>query len=97
MLILFYIPCPATSSVALAASPQEQSFIMLKPDAVQRGLASVCGGRKAFRLLLQLTVLFALIFHTMLSQIADIIKRFEAKGYKLVGIKVRCNLLAEDL
>lgn len=36
----------------------ERTFIMLKPDSVQRGL------------------------------IGDIIKRFEAKGFKLVGLKL---------
>ncbi|KAK2079393.1 hypothetical protein QBZ16_003084 [Prototheca wickerhamii] len=46
-------------SVAFAASPvQERSFIMVKPEGVQRGL------------------------------VGDIIKRFEQRGYKLVGIKV---------
>jgi len=40
------------------ADSDERSFIMVKPDGVQRGM------------------------------VAEIIKRFEAKGYKLVGIKV---------
>lgn len=40
------------------AKAREQSFIMIKPDGVHRGL------------------------------VADVIKRFEARGYKLVGIKV---------
>lgn len=44
--------------VAFAGSLDEQSFIMIKPDGVQRGL------------------------------IAEIIARFERKGYKLVAIKV---------
>ncbi|KAK9823716.1 hypothetical protein WJX72_004856 [[Myrmecia] bisecta] len=49
----------AFAPIALAgSSPQERTFIMIKPDGVHRGL------------------------------VADIIKRFEAKGYKLVGIKV---------
>jgi nucleoside-diphosphate kinase len=51
-----------TASIApsawAASSPQERSFIMIKPDGVNRG-------------------------HVM-----DILKRFEQKGYKLVGIKV---------
>ena len=46
-----------TTPVAWAKA-REQSFIMVKPDGVHRGL------------------------------VADIIKRFEARGYKLVGIKV---------
>lgn len=41
------------------ATAREQSFIMIKPDGVHRGL------------------------------VADIMKRFEARGYKLVGIKAR--------
>lgn len=41
------------------ATAREQSFIMVKPDGVHRGL------------------------------VADIMKRFEARGYKLVGIKAR--------
>lgn len=48
----------ALSPPAQASSLAERSFIMVKPDGVQRGLVS------------------------------DIIRRFEAKGYKLVGIKV---------
>ena len=41
----------------MADAKQERTFIMLKPDAVHRGL------------------------------IADIIKRFEQKGFKLVALK----------
>lgn len=48
----------ALASEAHAASNEERSFIMIKPDGVQRAL------------------------------IAEVIKRFESKGYKLVGIKV---------
>ncbi|GAX78775.1 hypothetical protein CEUSTIGMA_g6212.t1 [Chlamydomonas eustigma] len=47
----------ATPAMA-TANNKERSFIMIKPDGVQRSL------------------------------IADIIKRFEQKGYKLIGIKV---------
>lgn len=38
---------------------KERTFIMIKPDGVQRGL------------------------------VADIIKRFEQKGFKLVGLKLK--------
>jgi len=49
----------ACGTAVSAASPREErSFIMVKPDGVQRGL------------------------------VADVIARFERKGYKLVGIKV---------
>lgn len=50
----------ATGAAALCATDarRERSFIMVKPDGVQRGL------------------------------ISDIMKRFEGKGYKLVGVKV---------
>ncbi|KAG1667625.1 hypothetical protein FOA52_001679 [Chlamydomonas sp. UWO 241] len=48
----------AWAQPAEASATAERSFIMIKPDGVQRGL------------------------------IADIIQRFESKGYKLVGIKV---------
>jgi nucleoside-diphosphate kinase len=48
----------SAASVAFASSTQERSFIMVKPDAVHRGL------------------------------VGEVVKRFETKGYKLVGIKV---------
>ena len=41
-----------------AAAPRERTFIMVKPDGVQRGL------------------------------VGDIIKRFEAKGFKLVALRM---------
>lgn len=46
------------ATFALAEATREQSFIMVKPDGVQRG------------------------------KVADIIRRFEDRGFKLVGIKV---------
>merc|ERR1712018_859444 len=46
------------SSLANMSEERERTFIMLKPDAVQRGL------------------------------VGDIIKRFEAKGFKLVAMKM---------
>jgi nucleoside-diphosphate kinase len=54
-----FAPSAAADATAPACLDREElSFIMVKPDGVQRGL------------------------------IADIIARFERKGYKLVGIKV---------
>lgn len=49
---------PAHAAAAAAAPSPERSFIMIKPDGVQRGL------------------------------IADVVGRFESKGYKLVAAKV---------
>ena len=50
-------PRPPISDQCAAAMANERTFIMVKPDGVQRGL------------------------------IADIIKRFEQKGFKLVAMK----------
>ncbi|KAL6775814.1 FAP340 [Auxenochlorella protothecoides x Auxenochlorella symbiontica] len=46
------------TTVAMAASNQERSFIMVKPEGVQRAL------------------------------VGEVIKRFEQRGFKLVGLKV---------
>jgi nucleoside diphosphate kinase len=46
-------------ALAQALPREERSFIMVKPDGVQRGL------------------------------VGQIVRRFEAKGYKLVGLKAR--------
>lgn len=45
------------AKLVMASPNEERSFIMVKPDGVQRGL------------------------------VGEIIKRFEAKGFKLVGLK----------
>ena len=45
--------------MAVTMAARERTFIMIKPDAVQRGL------------------------------VGDIIKRFEQKGFKLVGLKLK--------
>jgi nucleoside-diphosphate kinase len=45
--------------MAVTMAARERTFIMIKPDAVQRGL------------------------------VGDIIKRFEQKGFKLVGLKFK--------
>merc|ERR1712060_948132 len=58
------VPCDDSSNDSLTENPtkmagnRERTFIMLKPDAVQRGL------------------------------VGEIIKRFEAKGFKLVAMKM---------
>ena len=50
--------CPGPPSATMADAPErERTFIMVKPDGVQRGL------------------------------VGEIVKRFEQKGFKLVGIK----------
>ena len=62
------------------AGNKERTFIMLKPDAVHRGL--IGGKQTNFRIVL--------ISHISwnFSHFPDIIKRFEAKGFKLVAMKM---------
>ncbi len=52
-------PCQQQRGMAVTMAARERTFIMIKPDAVQRGL------------------------------VGDIIKRFEQKGFKLVGLKFK--------
>lgn len=54
---LLILLCITTNSKTSDMSNTERSFLMIKPDGVQRGL------------------------------VGDIIKRFEAKGFKLVAMK----------
>jgi len=53
------LPCDSPSTPSKMSANQERTFIMLKPDAVHRGL------------------------------VGEIIKRFEAKGFKLVAMKMK--------
>ena len=53
------VSCDFSISFDMASANQERTFIMIKPDGVQRGL------------------------------VGEIIRRFEAKGFKLVALKMK--------
>ncbi|KAF7043595.1 hypothetical protein CFC21_052925 [Triticum aestivum] len=79
----------------------EQTFIMIKPDGVQRGLVNpnprLCKEqplRACLYLaigfvsgLLEPSLIIGFVFAISLLQIGDIISRFEKKGYYLKGMK----------
>ena len=80
----------------------EQTFIMIKPDGVQRGLVNpnprLCKEqplRACLNLaigfcsgLLEPSLIIGFVFAISLLQIGDIISRFEKKGYYLKGKRV---------
>lgn len=60
----------------------EQTYIMVKPDGVQRGLVGEVG---PFFLTFSLSLVLSLFLSLQLQQI---IGRFERRGYQLVGLKM---------
>lgn len=59
----------------------EQSYIMIKPDGVQRGMDNQT-------LLLQISQAPHLVASASVGLVAEIIKRFEQRGYTLKGLKM---------